>query len=169
MNDHIPKPFKKEALIRKLLAHVNRAEVAQRETIRSANTDVGVHEEAVLYEAPVVAGPVTDPRFLLSFAGQDKAKQKKYIQIFLQNAPKLLEQIEQGLVEKNYESIKIAAHSLKTQLNYMGVKEELSHIFEIEQLSKNAHRHDELTQLTQQLRVVCSAAFAELEQLANSL
>jgi HPt (histidine-containing phosphotransfer) domain-containing protein len=105
----------------------------------------------------------------LSFAGQDKAKQKKYIQIFLQNAPKLLEQIEQGLVDKNYESIKIAAHSLKTQLNYMGVKEELSHIFEIEQLSKNAHRHEELTQLTKQLGVVCKAAFAELEQLANSL
>lgn len=170
MNDHIPKPFKKESLIRKLLAHVNRTEVAQREATVRVDTVSATSIQAETVVAPVVmAGPVTDPRFLLSFAGQDKAKQKKYIQIFLQNAPKLLEQIEQGLVEKNYESIKIAAHSLKTQLNYMGVKEELSHIFEIEQLSKNAHRHDELTQLTQQLRVVCSAAFAELEQLANSL
>ena len=80
-----------------------------------------------------------------------------------------MEQIEQGLLDKNYETIKIAAHSLKTQLNYMGVKEELSHIFEIEQLSKNAHRHDELQGLTSNLRLVCTAAFNELEQLANSL
>ncbi len=170
MNDHIPKPFKKEALIRKLLDHINRAEVSQRETIQTSTSEPVKQIEAEPISIPTsIAGPVTDPRFLLSFAGNDKAKQKKYIHIFLQNAPKLLEQIEQGLLDKNYESIKIAAHSLKTQLNYMGVKEELSHIFEIEQMSKNAHRHDELVQLTQQLRVVCKAAFDELEQLANGL
>lgn len=173
MNDHIPKPFKKEVLIQKILNHVNQSAILAREAQPLATI---INSPELPVDTPIpediispMAGPVTDPRFLLSFAGQDKAKQKKYIQIFLQNAPKLLEQIEQGLVDKNYETIKIAAHSLKTQLNYMGVKEELSHIFEIEQLSKNAHRHDELQVLTHNLRQVCTLAFNELDQLANSL
>ena len=59
--------------------------------------------------------------------------------------------------------IKIAAHSLKTQLNYMGVKEELSHVFELEQMATHTHKHQEIEELIINLKNVAARAFEELE------
>ncbi|MCC7031100.1 MAG: Hpt domain-containing protein, partial [Chitinophagaceae bacterium] len=87
-----------------------------------------------------------------------------YVGIFLQNAPVLLRKLVQGVENKQYEQIKISAHSLKTQLNYMGVKEEVSHVHELEQISIYAYRHDEMAALVKNLEKVCAKAFSELEE-----
>ena len=73
-----------------------------------------------------------------------------------------MDQLQSGLEQKDYELIKIAAHSLKTQLNYMGVKEELSHVFELEQMASHSHKHAEISDLIFNLNKVCEKAFAEL-------
>lgn len=166
MNDHIPKPFNKVELVGKILKHVQRDKILNRSISDLAQTtNLEIHstkEES----APIAwTAKVTDPRFLISFAGNNKEKQKKYIQIFLDNSPKLLAQLQSGLEQKDYELIKIAAHSLKTQLNYMGVKEELSHVFELEQMASHPHKHSEISELIFNLNKVCEKAFAELQEL----
>lgn len=168
MNDHIPKPFKKEELIRKLLKHLDKSTIALR-TIENNGASQTTEKKTQAPNEVVVNtaekklnGKITDPRFLISFAGNDVEKQKKYVNIFLQNAPKLVAQLNTGLTEKNYETIKISAHSLKTQLNYMGVKEELSHVFELEQMATHAHKHEEIAALIRNLEIVCDQAFREL-------
>jgi signal transduction histidine kinase/DNA-binding response OmpR family regulator/HPt (histidine-containing phosphotransfer) domain-containing protein len=173
MNDHIPKPFKKEELIRKLLKHLDKYNISLRliEKISDVTSDEIVAKEipSPKINATVQAfeGKITDPRFLISFAGNDKEKQKKYVNIFLQNAPKLLAQLVNGIEINNYEIIKISAHSLKTQLNYMGVKEELSHVFELEQMAAHAHKHDEIADLIKNLQRVCEQAFKELAEFVK--
>lgn len=167
MNDHIPKPFQKEELVRKILRHLNRELVSKREPgplEGEGNADLA-RVESTMPVAPPVSGRITDPRFLMSFAGQDVAKQKKYVQIFLQNAPRLLEQVMQGSASGDYEKLKIAAHSLKTQLNYMGVKEEMSHVYELEQLAAQRGSADQVAELAANLQKVCERAFAELEEM----
>lgn len=164
MNDHIPKPFHKEELIRKLLLHLNRDLISTR-TIEHQEeiAESSQHTVEVVVEKPIHSGKITDPRFLISFAGNDKEKQKKYVSIFLQNAPKQIQQLQNGLDKHDYEMIKIAAHSLKTQLNYMGVKEELSHVFELEQMASHTHKHQEIEELIMNLKKVAARAFEELE------
>jgi hypothetical protein len=83
--------------------------------------------------------------------------------MFLDNAPKLLENIDKALVIKDYPTIKIAAHSLKPQLSYMGVKEEVSKIFMIEQSAGEAAHFGTLPILIRNLNILCSKAFSELK------
>lgn len=165
MNDHIPKPFRKDELIQKILLHLDKSLILSR-----SQSSVSLHEGAI-ENIPTIRvesnqtqaeQKTIDLRFLISFAGSDVEKQKKYVRIFLENSPKLLNQIETGWQHADYESIKISAHSLKTQLNYMGVKEEKSHIYELEQMASHAHRRDEMESLIKNLKQVCNQAFKEL-------
>ena len=85
--------------------------------------------------------------------------------MFLENAPKLLESIERGLANKDYQTVKIAAHSLKPQLGYMGVKEDVSNIFLIEQSSGETAHHESLPDLVENLKRLCNKAFEELRNI----
>ena len=111
---------------------------------------------------PPLPERVTDMNFLKQFSGGNPEKVQKYVGMFLENAPKLLDNIDRALAAKEYETIKIAAHSLKPQLSYMGVKEEVSNIFLIEK-SAGEHAHfDTLPQLINNLKRLCNKAFEEL-------
>lgn len=171
MNGHIPKPFHKEELVRTILSHLHPHIVLARQS-SALNTSPLVTEVQPAADANKInthQPRYINPSFLISFAGNDIARQKKYIQIFLQSAPGLLSQIQQGLSDGHAETVKIAAHSLKTQLNYMGVKEEDSHVFQLEQLANQHPDWTQIKQLVQQLQVTCTAAFAELQQYADNL
>lgn len=166
MNDHIPKPFSKTELFSKLIKYLNKDAILKRELKFSENQIVSNTENNdASYVIDTGQLKVTNPRFLISFAGNDINKQKKYIQIFLQNSPKLLEQLKSGIENKDFEMIKIAAHSLKTQLNYMGVKEEYSHVFELEQMASHPHKAPEIELLIKNLQIICTQAFKELEEM----
>lgn len=105
---------------------------------------------------------VTDMTFLRTFTGGNTEKQQKYIRMFLENAPKLLDSIEKALEQGDYSTIKIAAHSLKPQLSYMGVKEEMSHIFLIEQAAGQEAHFDSIPKMVTNLKRLCGKAFEEL-------
>ncbi|NDC43304.1 MAG: hybrid sensor histidine kinase/response regulator, partial [Chitinophagia bacterium] len=113
--------------------------------------------------AIVLPDMVTDRNFLRSFTGGNPDKMAKYIQMFLENAGKLMEAIDKALVEKDYTGVKIAAHSLKPQLSYMGIKEEVSHIFAIEQAAGNPAYYNTLADEIARLHKVCEKAFEELK------
>ena len=77
----------------------------------------------------------------------------------------LLKQIDEAYAGRDLGKVKIAAHSLKPQLSYMGVKEDISHIFLIEQTASEAGHADRLPPLIANLNRVCQKAFDELNQL----
>ena len=70
--------------------------------------------------------------------------------------------IDKALEIKDYGTIKIAAHSLKPQLSYMGVKEDVSNIFMIEQAAGQPAHFDELPNMVTNLKRLCNKAFEEL-------
>jgi len=106
---------------------------------------------------------ITDMHFLKQLTNGNADKMNKYIGMFLENGPRLLENVEQGLMKQDYPTVKIAAHSLKPQLSYMGVKEDVSHIFLIEQTAGESAHYDRLPSLIATLKKVCNKAFAELK------
>ena len=155
MNAYVAKPFKPEELLEKMMALL-------------PDTADPNAEKAVI--EPIAENPlperVTDRTFLLSFTGGKTEKMDKYIGMFLENAPRLLRSIDNALAAGDLPALRIAAHSLKPQLTYMGVKEELSHIFLIEQTAGEVGHSGRLPALIENLHRVCAKAFEELRQPA---
>ena len=149
MNAYVSKPFHTDELLLKMAHTVNGIKTNQKKEEKKSPTTV-------------LPDKVTDMNFLKQFAGGNQEKMNKYIGMFLENAPRLLKQIDEGIAAKDLQIVKIAAHSLKPQLSYMGVKEEVSHIFLIEQTASEAGHTDRLPPLIENLNLVCRQAFAEL-------
>jgi hypothetical protein len=157
MNAYVSKPFNADELLLKMDQVMgNTIPVSSREEEKQ------VKDERVFPALPAV---VTDMTFLKTFTGGNMEKQQKYVGMFLVNAPKLLDSIDRALVAKDYQAIKIAAHSLKPQLSYMGVKEDVSNIFLIEQSAGATAHYDTLPQLVANLHRLCEKAFEELRKL----
>lgn len=156
MNAYVSKPFQPEELLLKMDSVVSRTSPQPAKKQEEPVTEKG-------YQLPVLPDHVTDMHFLKQLTSNNPDKQKKYIGMFLENAPKLLENIDKALMIKDYSTIKIAAHSLKPQLSYMGVKEEISKIFLIEQSAGEAAHFDTLPQLITNLKHLCLKAFEELK------
>lgn len=170
MNAHIPKPFNRVELVQTLIGNMDSERIKNR--LLKKDTTPTKASEVLIENKESGSEPenkITNLRFLMSFAGNDQAKQKKYIQIFLQNAPKLLAQLENGIQNQDADSIKIAAHSLKTQLSYMGVQEDISHVSELESLASQRASFDVLSKKIIVLQAVCKKAFEELSLHANSI
>ena len=159
MNAYVSKPFEQNELLSKM------AELLGMNTDNIAATS---KEDKVDKKKPkALPDHVIDMHFLQQFTNGDAHKQYKYINMFLENAPKLLGQLEEGLAHKNYEAIKIAAHSLKPQLSYMGVIEEVSNIFMLEQSAGETAHHPLIPELIDNVARVCQKAFNELNQYMN--
>jgi len=157
MNAYVSKPFNSDELLLKMdgVLHNNTAvtgNVKQEE--KKAKEEKGF---------PPLPEHVTDMSFLKQFTGGNPDKVQKYVGMFLENAPKLLDNIEKGLAAKDYQAIKIAAHSMKPQMSYMGIKEDVSNIFLIEQSSGESAHYEALPQLVSNLKRLCSKAFEELK------
>ncbi|RYE25223.1 MAG: tetratricopeptide repeat protein [Sphingobacteriales bacterium] len=156
MDAYVSKPFNTEELLQKMANTIQG--VASRTTIKTE--EVEVKKEPQLAPLP---DKVTDMHFLHQFTSGNSEKMNKYVNMFLENGPRLLTNIEQALLNKDYPSVKIAAHSLKPQLSYMGVKEEVSKIFIIEQTAGEAAHQHRLPEFVANLKRVCEKAFEELK------
>ena len=74
-----------------------------------------------------------DLTFLKKFTKDDSKKMKRYISLYLDVAPKTFEEMKRNLNNKDWEQLRINAHSLKPQADFMGInslKEELIKIEE---------------------------------------
>lgn len=159
MNAYVSKPFQVDELLLKMAAVLEGQKPAMQGKATVKNTIVA--EPAM----PSLPDKITDMQFLRQFAGGNDEKMAKYVGMFLENGPKLLNTIEQSLQAKDYAAVKIAAHSMKPQLSYMGVKEDVSHIFLIEQTAGESAHYDRLPTLVVNLKRVCEKAFEELRNI----
>jgi signal transduction histidine kinase/DNA-binding response OmpR family regulator/PAS domain-containing protein len=109
MNDYISKPIRVEALVEALErgaagVHARRAdkttEQAPTETEMTAIQPQDYLDQAALDNLRAMAG---DPEFLAQL-----------IDTFLEDAPQLLDDLEQALVKKDAAGVRLAAHSLKS-------------------------------------------------------
>jgi HPt (histidine-containing phosphotransfer) domain-containing protein len=76
---------------------------------------------------------MVDLTFLRKFTKDDPVKMKRYISLYLDVAPKTFEEMQRNLTGGDWEQLRINAHSLKPQAEFMGIlslKEELIRIEE---------------------------------------
>ncbi len=163
MNAYVSKPFQTDELLLKIASLIDN-NGTKHTLVNQPNSNHSVAEPTM----PSIPDKVTDMQFLKQFTGGNAEKMQKYIGMFLDNGPRLLTNIDQGLSAKDYQAIKIAAHSMKPQLSYMGVKEDISHIFLIEQTAGESAHFERLPSLISHLKKVCEKAFKELKQPINN-
>ncbi|MDX2003599.1 MAG: Hpt domain-containing protein [Chitinophagales bacterium] len=108
--------------------------------------------------------PITNLDFLKSFTGNDNEKVKKYVNMFLSKAPEQLDALKKHTEAKNWEEVKIIAHSLKPQSGYMGIKSLEQDLRTIEDYAGNQVRLELVAGLVAHIEVTLNQAFAELEQ-----
>jgi HPt (histidine-containing phosphotransfer) domain-containing protein len=112
--------------------------------------------------------PTTDLTFLNSFAGGNKDKIAKYVNLFLQHAPAMVSTIEQHLAGKDYASLKTTAHALKPQITYMGIKSAEELIREIEHNAGENKNLDQLPGQVEKLKAILGDAYPELKKAVES-
>lgn len=112
--------------------------------------------------------PISDLTFLTSFAGGDKEKIKKYVNLFLNHAPAMMQTIEQHLSGKDYASLKTTAHALKPQITYMGIKTGEDLIKQIEHHAGENTNLDALPGQIARLKGILDQAYPELKQAVEN-
>lgn len=66
---------------------------------------------------------ITDLTFLKSFSGGDTARVKKYVKMYLDSTPALFTSMEKAAGESDNKQLKSSAHTLKSQCDYMGMRQ----------------------------------------------
>ncbi len=107
---------------------------------------------------------LTDLTFLNSFTGGNKEKIAKYVNLFLQHAPAMMQTIEQHLDKKDYPSLRTTAHALKPQISYMGIKSGEDLIKSIENNAGEEKNLDDLPGQIGKLKSLLDEVYPELKQ-----
>jgi CheY-like chemotaxis protein len=157
MNAYISKPFQTDELLLKM-----------DKVLSGKNSKEAGAKGVTMMPQFKIPEKVTDSRFLDKFTNGNKEKQDKYVRMFLENCPRLLQQMETALAESNFENLRVAAHSMKPQLSYMGVAEDVSNILLIEQSASAETHRDRIEAWVTHLKKVCEKAFAELTDILQA-
>lgn len=105
---------------------------------------------------------IIDLTFLRGFTKNDPERMKKYINMFLQHAPVMVQNIEKAYMEKNWNAVKSSAHSLKPQITYMGIKSAEDLIRNIEN-NGAASIEEGTNEMIAQLKSILDTAYPELK------
>ncbi len=79
---------------------------------------------------------MVDLSFLKKFTKEDPQKMKRYISLYLDVAPKTFEEMQRNLKDGDWEQLRINAHSLKPQADFMGISSLKEELIKIEEAVK---------------------------------
>ncbi|HET6991879.1 MAG TPA: Hpt domain-containing protein [Bacteroidia bacterium] len=102
--------------------------------------------------------------FLKNFTGNDSARMRKYINMFLGSAPAEAENIRKALAEQNWEALRASAHSLRPQMTYMGMKSGENLLRQIEDQVQGKIYPGEISAMVEQFNSLFIAASKELKE-----
>lgn len=109
---------------------------------------------------------ITDLSFLETFSGGNRDKMKKYISMFIQLCPNALQSMKTHLDAGNYDGLRGAAHAIKPQISYMGIK---GGDILIKTIEHNAASHTEVDRLPTLLSEFDTLCRKALEELAREI
>lgn len=76
---------------------------------------------------------MVDLTFLKQFTKGDSQKMKRYVSLYLDMLPKTFAEMKSNLKNADWEQLRINAHSLKPQADFMGINSLKEHLIKIEE------------------------------------
>ena len=125
MNSYIAKPFNAATLIHGIATCLN-IPIQYKKKLLNENTN-----------KKKIESKVVNLNYLSSFCEGDKNRMKKYIGMYLNAAPLLIEKIKTGLAENNFEEIANQVHAARTKLVMMGMENSKNLSVQIEKACRN--------------------------------
>jgi len=143
MDDYVSKPIRAG----QLMATVERA--------------VSPRPAAEAQEAAVPEAPESDWSEALSAAGGDRELMKSVMEVFLEEAPQLMAAIRRALGAEDLSALRLAAHTLKGSLRYLGKSRAFDLAFSLETMARSG----DLSQAEELIAVLDG----QIEQLTKTL
>ena len=109
---------------------------------------------------------MVDLAFLRKFTKDDPIKMKRYISLYLDVAPKTLEEMQRNRQNEDWEQLRINAHSLKPQAEFMGILRLKEALFNIEEAVK-LNNHDAIEKLLDESLTLSIQSENELKELLS--
>jgi HPt (histidine-containing phosphotransfer) domain-containing protein len=105
-----------------------------------------------------------DLAFLTNFTGGNQEKMKKYISMFLSFCPGQLKTMQEHLNKADYDALRGAAHALKPQITYMGIRAGEDLVKKIEAHAAAKTEIEKLPGMLTEFTSVCEKAMGELKE-----
>lgn len=110
---------------------------------------------------------MVDLTFLKKFTKDDPAKMKRYILLYLDVAPKTFAEMQLNLQSGDWEQLRINAHSLKPQAEFMGIMTLKEGLIRIEEAVR-ANQLEALEELLGKSRALSDESEQRLKELLDS-
>lgn len=111
--------------------------------------------------------------YLKELSGGDTNFITEIIEMFMSDAPKIIEQANRCFREENYDLLKVTVHKLKSSVQVLGGSKLALSIQEIESSAKNPDKKDELSDMLAQVEnsiaQMISSLNSELESMRNEI
>lgn len=112
---------------------------------------------------------VTNLDFLTQFTKGDKAKMKKYIEMYLDTAKQKMDVMKNSISTKEFETLKVAAHTMKSQARYMGITSAEADIVSLEHACDEIKNVDQIPDLVTKVNAILAQSISELTEKLNNL
>jgi PAS domain S-box-containing protein len=138
MNDYLPKPFTPDDLHRKIVLDLKIRPKAKLTGTLQSERDLGY-----------------DLSYLRSISNNNEEFIQEMMQTFVQTIPGVLDQMREGLAEKNFERISRLAHQVKPSFTLLGIHDQRTSILFMEENGKAKTNISELIKVTSQFIQSC--------------
>lgn len=153
MNDYLSKPFKEVELFNMVNQYLGNIDNTVTDTIESsteANATSSKHYAII------------NPDHLYSLSRGNNAFIKDIVQLFLDQNPLELSEIEKAIDQQNYASISSIAHKMKTSVGFIGIEQLLAPLNKLEKLAISQGNTNDINSLFSEVKITCQKAIGEL-------
>lgn len=112
---------------------------------------------------------VTDLSYLKEMAMGDETIVIETTEVFIQDAPNSIEDVQTHYANQDWEKLAKTAHKIKPNLAYMGMNRARELIIEIEQQANNEDISPDLGEKIKEFRELCNKAIDELSGKLEAL
>jgi HPt (histidine-containing phosphotransfer) domain-containing protein len=149
MNDFIYKPKDEKVLYKKLIKYIKRSAVSQ-----NANNGKGNGEQKC-----------TNMDFLNKLTRQNPQMIMEMLRVYLEETPKFIRKMKQGLDEMDWPALERASHSLIPSFTTMGINKKYESM--AKQIQAHAEKREEpekIRELFGHINAICLQAYGELQE-----
>lgn len=108
-----------------------------------------------------------DLAYLTSFTKDDPIRLRKYLDMYLKSAPVVINEFQQLLAEKDYDTLMLKAHSIKPQAQYLGIEQLKEVLIAIEYIIKDEGDFTKLQNLVDQANQISDEVALEVNAVLD--
>lgn len=117
----------------------------------------------------ISSAKTTNLDFLKNFTKGDKEKMRRYVGMYLSSTPQVIQEMEEFLEAENFENVRLKAHSIKPQVQYMGITELSALLLQIENIIDQKEEMNQLPTMVSSIKTINEKATIELQKFLDEL